>query len=75
MLKRDVQAVTLPESEWQATIARFGFSPEAVNSYSEMMRGFNSGHIVFENSGTETRKGQTTIEDFATKTAKAQNLI
>jgi hypothetical protein len=40
-----------------------------------MLRGFNSGHIVFENNGTETRKGQTTIEAFATKTAKAQNLI
>jgi hypothetical protein len=70
-----VQAVALPESEWQATIASFGFSPKFSNSYSEMMRGFNSGHIVFENNGTETRKGQTTIEDFAAKTAKTQNLI
>jgi uncharacterized protein YbjT (DUF2867 family) len=74
-LKRDVQAVALPESEWQATIASFGFSPQFSNSYSEMMRGFNSGHIVFENNGTETRKGQTTIEAFAAETAKAQNLI
>lgn len=74
-LKRNVQAVALPESEWQATIASFGFSPEFSNSYSEMMRGFNSGHIIFENNGTETRKGQTTIEAFAAETAKAQNLI
>lgn len=73
-LKHGVQAVALPESEWQATITSFGFSPESSNSYSEMMRGFNSGHIVFENNGTETRKGQMTIADFAAKTAKEQNL-
>jgi uncharacterized protein YbjT (DUF2867 family) len=61
-LGRDVQAVTVPESQWQATISRFGFSPEAVNSYSEMMRGFNSGHIVFEGgSHVQTVKGQTMI--------------
>jgi uncharacterized protein YbjT (DUF2867 family) len=74
-LKRDVQAVAIPESEWQATIASFGFSPAFSNSYSEMMRGFNAGHIVFENSSTGTRRGQTTIEAFAAETAKAQNLI
>lgn len=73
-LKRDVQAVVLPESEWQATTTSFGFSPEASDSYSEMMRGFNSGHIIFENNGTETRKGQTTLEAFAAETVKAQNL-
>jgi len=73
-LKRDVQAVAVPESEWQGMIAGFGFSPEAVNNYIEMMRGFNSGHIVFENNGTETRKGETTIEDFAAEAAKEQNL-
>lgn len=74
-LKRNVKAVALPESEWQATIVGFGASPEAANAWCEMLRGFNSGYIVFEDSGTETRKGQTTIADFATETAKAQNLI
>ncbi|GAB4228347.1 MAG: NAD(P)H-binding protein [Elainellaceae cyanobacterium] len=74
-LKRDVQAVALPESEWQATIASFGFSPEAANAWCEMLRGFNSGHIVFENNGTETRKGQTTIEAFAAEAVKGQSLI
>lgn len=73
-LKRDVQAVVLPESEWQATIVGFGSSPEAANAWCEMLRGFNSGHIIFKDSGTETRKGQTTIEDFAAETVKAQNL-
>ncbi|MHC0067515.1 NmrA family NAD(P)-binding protein [Komarekiella delphini-convector] len=63
VLNRNVQAIAVPESDWQATISSFGFSPEAVNSYSEMMRGFNSGHIVFESSPEiETRTGQTAIE-------------
>jgi uncharacterized protein YbjT (DUF2867 family) len=67
-LGRDVQAVAVPESEWQAAISRFGFSPEAVNSYSEMMRGFNSGHIVFEcGSHVQTVKGQTMIVDAISK--------
>jgi uncharacterized protein YbjT (DUF2867 family) len=63
VLNRNVQAVALPESEWQAMLSSFGFSPEVVNSYGEMMRGFNSGHIVFESSrGIETRNGQIAIE-------------
>lgn len=69
-LKRDVRAVAIPESEWQATVESFGFSPEAANSYVEMMRGFNSGHIVFENSAAiKTRRGETTIEDYAGEAA------
>ncbi|WP_024546983.1 NmrA family NAD(P)-binding protein [Picosynechococcus sp. NKBG15041c] len=67
-LGRDVQAVAVPESEWQSTMSRFGFSPEAVNSYSEMMRGFNSGHVVFEGgSHVQTIKGQTMIADAISK--------
>jgi len=74
-LGRDVKAVAIPESEWQATISRFGFSPAAVNSYSEMMRGFNSGHIVFEGgSHVQTVKGQTTIADAIGKMTEEQAL-
>ena len=69
-LGRNVRAIILPESEWPATISSFGFSPEAVNSYSEMMRGFNSGHIVFEGgSRAEPRRGRTTITDAVGKMA------
>lgn len=69
-LGRDVRAVAIPESEWQRTVEGFGFSPEAATSYVEMMRGFNSGHIVFENNAaTETRRGETTIEDYAAEAA------
>lgn len=69
-LGRDVRAVAIPESEWQRTVESFGFSPEAATSYGEMMRGFNSGHIVFENNAaTETRRGETTIEDYVAEAA------
>lgn len=69
-LRRDVRAVPIPESEWQAMIEGFGFSPEAASDYVEMIRGFNSGHIVFENNAaTETRRGQMTIEDYAAEAA------
>ena len=72
-LGRDVQAVAVPESEWRATMSRFGFSPEAVNRYSEMMSGFNSGHIVFEGgSHVQTVKGQTMIADVIGKLIEAQ---
>lgn len=74
-LGRDVQAVALPESEWQRTISGFGFSPGAVNSYSEMMRGFNSGHIVFEGGrNVESRRGQMTIADAVKKMIEEQAL-
>ncbi|MGJ3253183.1 MAG: NmrA family NAD(P)-binding protein [Elainellaceae cyanobacterium] len=72
-LGRNVQAVAVPESEWQATMSGFGFSPEAVNSYSEMMRGFNSGHIVFEGgSNVQTVRGQTLLSDVVSKLIEAQ---
>lgn len=73
-LKRDVQAVVVPESEWQATISNFGWSPEAINTYSEMMRGFNLGHIVFENGDIETRRGQITINAAVAEITKEQKL-
>ncbi|MGG6242515.1 NmrA family NAD(P)-binding protein [Nodosilinea sp. AN01ver1] len=72
-LGRDVQAVAVPESDWQATISSFGFSPEAVNCYSEMMRGFNSGHIEFEGgSHVQTVRGQTLLSDVVSKLIEAQ---
>lgn len=72
-LGRDVQAVAVPEIEWQTTMSGFGFSPEAVNSYSEMMRGFNSGHIVFEGgSHVQTVRGQTLLSDVVSKLIEAQ---
>jgi len=75
LLQRDVRAVPILESEWQKMIEGFGFSPEGANNYVEMMRGFNSGHIVFEGgSGVRTVKGQTTIDDAISKMIEEQAL-
>lgn len=60
-LKRDVQAVVIPESEWPSTLSQMGNSPAAVGSYSEMIRAFNNGTMVFEEHGTKKIQGKTTI--------------
>lgn len=62
-LKRDVQAVVTSENEWPSTLAQMGNSPAAVESYSEMMRGFNNGTVVFEKHGTKKIQGKTTIDE------------
>lgn len=62
-LKRDVQAVVIPESEWLSTLARMGNSPAAAESYSEMLRAFNNGTLVFEERGTKRLQGKTTIDE------------
>ena len=62
-LKRDVQAVVIPESEWPSTLSQMGNSPAAVESYSEMIRAFNNGTMVFEEHGTKKIQGKTTINE------------
>lgn len=62
-LKRDVQAVVIPEREWPSTLAQMGNSPAAVESYSEMIRAFNNGTMVFEEHGTKRLQGKITIDE------------
>lgn len=62
-LKRDVQAVVIPEREWSSTLAQMGNSPAAAESYSEMLRAFNNGTLVFEEHGTKRLQGKTTIDE------------
>jgi uncharacterized protein YbjT (DUF2867 family) len=62
-LKRDVQAVVTPDSEWPSTLAKMGNSPSAVESYSEMLRAFNNRIMVFEEQGTKRVQGKTTIDE------------
>ncbi len=62
-LKRDVQAVVIPESEWPSTLSQMGNSPAAVESYSEMIRAFNNGTMVFEEHGTKKIQGKTTLNE------------
>ncbi|MBE9100305.1 NmrA family NAD(P)-binding protein [Vacuolonema iberomarrocanum] len=62
-LERDVQAVTLPESEWSSLLAPMGFNSATIHSYSEMIRAFNDGTLVFEENGTKRIQRKTTIDE------------
>lgn len=62
VLERDVQAVALPESEWSALLAPMGLSAATIHSYSEMIRAFNNGTLVFEENGANRIQGKTTID-------------
>ncbi|MEM1279650.1 MAG: NAD-dependent dehydratase, partial [Cyanobacteria bacterium P01_H01_bin.152] len=62
-LEQDVQAVALPESEWSSALAPMGFSSATIHSYSEMIRAFNDGTLVFEENGTNRIRGKTTIDE------------
>ena len=62
-LERDVQAVAIPESEWSSLLAPMGLSSATIHSYSEMIRAFNNGTLVFEENRTNRIQGKTTINN------------
>lgn len=62
VLGRSVQAQILPPSEWLDAYAQWGLTPRSAEAMSEMLAGFNSGHIVFERSQAETLHGLTSLE-------------
>ena len=62
-LERDVQAVALPEREWSSVLAPMGLSSAAIHSYSEMIRAFNDGTLIFEGNGINRIQGKTTIDN------------
>jgi NAD(P)H dehydrogenase (quinone) len=62
VLGRSVEAQILPPSEWLRTYAQWGLTPRSAEAMSEMLAGFNGGHIVFEGSEADTMHGPTTLE-------------
>jgi NAD(P)H dehydrogenase (quinone) len=62
LLGRPVKAQILPPSEWLGAYAEWGLTPRSAEAMSEMLVGFNSGHIVFEGSQAKTVHGPTTLE-------------
>jgi NAD(P)H dehydrogenase (quinone) len=62
VLGRSVEAQILPPSEWLGAYAQWGLKPRSAEAMSEMLTGFNSGHIVFEGSEVDTMHGPTTLE-------------
>jgi len=64
-LGREVKAVQLPEQAWQSVLEAMGMPADRTGLYIEMVKSFNSGWIHFDNPGTESFHGPTTIETFA----------
>jgi len=62
VLGRPVEAQILPPSERLSAYAQWGLTPRSAEAMSEMLAGFNSGHIVFEQSEAGTMRGPTTLE-------------
>ncbi|KQY15699.1 hypothetical protein ASE23_25560 [Rhizobium sp. Root73] len=60
LVGRPVEAVPVPDNQWSAIFAEAGFSPNAVEAFCELYRGFNSGHTAFESRGV-TIRGETTL--------------
>ncbi len=60
LIGRPVEAVPVPDDKWSAIFAESGFSPNAVEAFCELYRGFNSGHTAFESRGV-TIRGETTL--------------
>ncbi|EFS5375831.1 NmrA family NAD(P)-binding protein [Salmonella enterica] len=58
-LSKPVNAVAVPEVDWENSMAHQGFSNAGLAGFIEMTQALNSGHIAFRtNSGLEHRKGR-----------------
>ena len=62
ILQREVAAVAVPEDDWIEIFTSWGFSVHAAGTWAEMVRGFNSGHIVFEDQNVRSVSGNVTLE-------------
>jgi len=58
-----IPPVSIPESDWEPSIAGQGFSSAAIAGFIEMTRGLNSGHIAFDDGlNVERQLGQVTLD-------------
>lgn len=62
LLNRTIKANTIPESDWQKSIAGQGFSKAAVAGFIEMTQGLNSTHIAFNDLNSERRQGSISLD-------------
>jgi uncharacterized protein YbjT (DUF2867 family) len=60
---RSVQAVALSETQWPQVLGQMQMSAHAVSTWCEMLRGFNSGLITFENTRVIPLRGRVPLED------------
>ncbi len=62
ILGREVNARSIPRSQWQEKFVAQGMPVDSTSARIEMVEGFNSGWIDFEGSEAEHFKGRVTIE-------------
>ncbi len=70
VLKRDVKAYELPPSEWHSAYLSWGQTPRSAEAMAEMLQGFNSGVIAYENAWADTVHGVTPLETVLTALAQ-----
>ncbi len=64
LLKKPVQAKAVPKDQWRALFAQQGMPADRVDGRVEMLEGFNSGWIEFENGGSTGHVlGKTMMEE------------
>ncbi len=61
VLGRPVEAVEIPQTHWTGLYEQWGASPTSANMMAEMMEGFNSGLIHFQEQGAEHVRGKTEL--------------
>ena len=62
VLGREVNARSIPRSQWQEKFVAQGMPADCTGARIEMVEGFNSGWIDFERGGAEHFIGRVTIE-------------
>lgn len=60
LVNREVRVQAAPISAVVPTFTSFGFSENAARLFEEMYAGINSGHVAFEERGTELHRGTVT---------------
>ncbi|MFC4810402.1 NmrA family NAD(P)-binding protein [Paenibacillus sp. GCM10023250] len=63
LLNRDVRAEAIPRAEWADAFIRLGAPEDRLSGRLAMLDGFISGWIDFERTGTESLKGEVTLEE------------
>ena len=69
-LHRAVDCVVVSEASWDDALRPMQMHSSSVEAWKEMLRGFNTGHITFEQPEHAILRGVTTPADFAASLAK-----
>jgi uncharacterized protein YbjT (DUF2867 family) len=71
VLGKEVKAQQIPREQWDATLARIGFSPDGVKNFIEMTQAVIDGKTGPEGQGTISAQKNTTLQEYVQKAAKA----